>query len=220
MKESLPYSVKSMVTNFLGSFHGKGFVAFSHAMRNWWGNPCTYRVMKYTIGWESTGKKEPVLWEKYEYQFLRFSPYNGFCCILPVYGKLTEKPMHFPCDEVYCRMGIGWKNVPILCEKYDYQFPRFSPYDGFCFIFPCYGILMRFAHFFLWYLIESLAEKQDRQKYICWNIFRTSVNWQIPALSSNECYIIHDHTLIFMHWLLKHLILLTLIITQHAVITL
>ena len=98
--------------------------------------------MKYTTGWESNGKKAPILWEKYEYQFPRSSSYNGFCCIFPYYGKLMGKPMHFPYDEVYHRMGIGWEQIPILWEKYDYQFPRFSPYNGFCCIFPYYGKLM------------------------------------------------------------------------------
>ena len=57
-------------------------------------------MMKYTIGWESDGKKVPKLWKKYDYQFLMFSPYYGFCCIFPCYGKLVGKPKHFPYDEI------------------------------------------------------------------------------------------------------------------------
>ena len=53
-----------------------------------------------------------------------------------LYGKLMGKPMHFACDKVYHRMAIKWKKEPILCEKYECQFPRFSQYDGFCRIFP------------------------------------------------------------------------------------
>ena len=34
----------------------------------------------------------------------------------------------------------GWRNLPILWEKYEYQLPRLSP--GFCYIFSCYGKLM------------------------------------------------------------------------------
>ena len=98
--------------------------------------------MKSTIGWESNGKKAPILWEKYEYQFPRSSPYDGFCCIFRYYWKLMRKPMHFLYDKVYHRMGIRWEKVLILWEKYDYQFPRLSPYDGFCCIFPYYGKLM------------------------------------------------------------------------------
>ena len=60
--------------------------------------------MKYTIKWESNGKRAPIIWEKYEHQFLRFSPYDEFCCIFPYYQKLMGKPMHFPYDEVCHRM--------------------------------------------------------------------------------------------------------------------
>ena len=74
----------------------------------------------YTTGWELNGKKAPLLWEKYEYQFPRSALYDRFCCIFPNYGKLIEKPMDFPYDEVYHRMGIEGKKVPILWEKYDY----------------------------------------------------------------------------------------------------
>ena len=63
----------------------------------------------YTIGWESNGKKASILWEKYEYQFPRLSPYQGFYCIFPYCGKFMGKPMHFPYAEVYHRMGIGWE---------------------------------------------------------------------------------------------------------------
>ena len=43
------------------------------------------------IEWESNGKKAPMLWEKYEYQFPRLSPYR-FCCIFPCCGNLWGKP--------------------------------------------------------------------------------------------------------------------------------
>ena len=53
-------------------------------------------MMKYTIGWELDRKKLPILWEKSDYQFPMFSPYDGFCCIFPYCGKLMGKPIHFP----------------------------------------------------------------------------------------------------------------------------
>ena len=56
------------------------------------------------IGWENSTQ----LWENSDDQFPRFSPHDGFCCIFPYYGKLMGKPMHFPYDEVYHKMGIGW----------------------------------------------------------------------------------------------------------------
>ena len=100
-----------MSTNFPGPPYRMGFVAFSRTIGNWWENPRISHMMKYTIGWESNGKKVPILWEKSDYQFPRFSPYDGFCCIFPYYGKLMEKPMHFPYDEVYHSMGIGWEKT-------------------------------------------------------------------------------------------------------------
>ena len=42
------------------------------------------------------------------------------------------------------------------------------------------------------YLNEIMAEKQEQQQCMCQHFFRTSINWQIPALSSNECSIIID----------------------------
>ena len=57
------------------------------------------------------------------------------CFVFLYYGKLMEKPIHFPYDEVYRRMRIQWEKTPITWENYEYQFPRFSPYDWFCYIF-------------------------------------------------------------------------------------
>ena len=65
--------------------------------------------MKSIIGWESNGEKAPILWKKYEYQFPRFSPYDGFSWIFLCYEKLKGKPMQCPCNEVYHRMGIEWE---------------------------------------------------------------------------------------------------------------
>ena len=151
--------------------------------------------MKYTIKWESNGKKPPILWEKQEHQVPRFLPYDGFCCIFlyygklmgnpmhflfdeilmgivwgiiwgksthtmgkvqfpssphamgfcyifPYYEKLMGKPVHFPYNKVYHRMGIYEKKAPILWEKYEYQFTRLSSYHGFCCIFPYCGKFM------------------------------------------------------------------------------
>ena len=143
-----PMLWKNMSTNFPGSHHAMGFVAFSCTMGNWWGNPCFFHMMKYTIGgesygenppvlwesmstnfpgsphgwpgtmgnlwknpcishmmtytigWDLMGKKAPILWEKYEYQFLRLSSYNGFCCILLYFEKLMGKSMHFLYNEI------------------------------------------------------------------------------------------------------------------------
>ena len=65
--------------------------------------------------------------------------------------------------------------------------------------------------------MKPWVKKQERQKCSCCHIFRTSVNWQIPALSSNEFYII----LLIMRWFLyiDIFILLTLKLIHHALIT-
>ena len=117
MGKKYPYYGKSMITNFPGFPHTIGFVALSRTMGNWWENPCISHMMKYTIGWELDGKKVPILREKYDYQFLRFSPYVGFWCIFRYNGKLMGKPMHFPYDEVYHRMGIRWEKSTHTMEK-------------------------------------------------------------------------------------------------------
>ena len=98
-EKSTPPMGKVWFTNFPGFPHTMGFVAFSHAIGNWWENPCISHMMKYTIGWESDGKKLPILRDKYDYQFPMFSPYDGFCCMFPCYEKLMGKPKHFPYDE-------------------------------------------------------------------------------------------------------------------------
>ena len=96
-----PCCRKSMSINFPDLPHTTGFVGFSHTVGNLRGNPCISHMLKYTIRWESNGKNAPILWEKYEYQFVRLYPDHGFCCIFPYRGKFMGKPMHFPYD------GIG-----------------------------------------------------------------------------------------------------------------
>ena len=118
------------------------FFSFCQSMENWWGNPCIYHVMKYTIGWELDGKKVPTLWEKYEYQILRFSPYNGFCCIFLIHGKLIGKPMHFPYDEVYHRVGIWWEKSTHAIGKVWVPISQ---------VFPIWWVLLHFP--MLWELM-------------------------------------------------------------------
>ena len=62
-------------------------------------------------------KKVPILWGKYRYQFHSFSQFDGFHCIFQCYGKLMGKPKHFPCDEVYYRMGIWLEKYTHTMEK-------------------------------------------------------------------------------------------------------
>ena len=85
-----------MSTNLPGSPHTMGFVASFRGVGNCWGNPCISHIMKYTTGWESNGKKAPIQWEKYEYQFPRLSLYHEFCCIFPYCGQINGKIHAFP----------------------------------------------------------------------------------------------------------------------------
>ena len=96
-------------TNFRCFMHSMSLAVFSRVMGNWSENTCIFHVMKFNIKWESSGKTASIRREKYEYQFLRFSPYDGFCCIFLYYGKLMGKPMHFPYAELSHRMGIEWE---------------------------------------------------------------------------------------------------------------
>ena len=152
-----------MGTNFPSFAHLMVFAEFSHAIGNWLENPYISHVMKSTIGWESNGKKAPILWEKYEYQFPRSSPYDGFCCIFLYYGKLMGKPMHFPYDEVYHRMGIKWEKSTHTMGKvwlpisqvlpgspYLMGFVAFSHAMGNWWENPSISHMMRFVIFFLW----------------------------------------------------------------------
>ena len=96
MGKKHPYYGKSMSINFPDFSHTMGFVAFSHTVGNLWENPCISRMMKYTIGWESDGKKAPILWEKYEYQFPRLSPIPWVLLHFSVLEKIYEETHTFP----------------------------------------------------------------------------------------------------------------------------
>ena len=96
----------SLGTNFTRFSHFMGFPAFSHAMGNWWENPCISHMMKYTTGWESNGKTLPFYGKIMGTNFPGLSHSMGFADFSNAMGNLMTKPMHFPCHEVYHRMGI------------------------------------------------------------------------------------------------------------------
>ena len=136
-----PYYGKSMSTNFPGSPHTMGFVAFSRTMRNWWGTPCISHMMKYTIGWESNGKKYPY-YGKSMSNFPDFPHTMGFVAFSHTVGNLCGNPY----ISHMLKYTIGWesngKKEPMLWEKYDCGFPRLSPYHGLCCIFLYYEKFM------------------------------------------------------------------------------
>ena len=159
MRKKHQYCGKSMSTNFPGYPHTMSFVGYflepiSQTFPIWWfwlsflmlweinEKTCISHLLKYTIRWESDGKKAPILCEKYDYWFPRLSPYHATCCIFPYCGKF----MGNPCISHMMKYTIGWesngKKAPILWEKYEYQFSRLSPYHGFYCIFPYCGKFM------------------------------------------------------------------------------
>ena len=143
-------------------------------------------LLHFPVLWEMHGEKWPILCEKYENQFLSFTPYEGFCCIFPYYKKLMGQPMHFPYAEVYHRMRIGleksthtmgrvWLSIsqtfplswvllqfPVLWEMYGET--HALPIWWHRLILSCVVLHLRWALIFFWTLLLHLS------KYIKYNI--------------------------------------------------
>ena len=113
-----------------------GFCCIFQAIGNWWEKPCISYVVKYKIGWESNGRKFPILWGKYWYQFPNLSQFKGFHCIVLYYGKLMGKHMHFPYNEVHHRMEISW-------EKNTYTVVKV--WVPISYVLPIRWVLLRFS---------------------------------------------------------------------------
>ena len=117
------YFGKSMGTNFLGSSHKMGFVAFFNAMGHWREDLCISLVMKQSLWW-IFGKSmvTKVLGPSHKMGFVAFSNAMGHrredLCIL-----LVMKPT--------IRWESNGREPPILWEKHGYYFSRFSPMSGF-----------------------------------------------------------------------------------------
>ena len=96
MGKNHPYYGKSMSTNFPSLPHTKIFVVFSCTMRNWWESPCISHRTKNAIGWECNGKKAPILWEKWEYQFSRLFPIPWVLLHFPILWEVYGETHAFP----------------------------------------------------------------------------------------------------------------------------
>ena len=100
------------------------------------GKPMHFHMMKYTIGWESNGKKTPILWEKYEHQFPDFPHTMSFVA----FSRTVENSWGNPYISHVPKYAIGWeldrKKALIFWEKYCYQYPRLSPIPWFLLHFP------------------------------------------------------------------------------------
>ena len=144
---------ETMGTNFPGCLYYVDFTAFFYAMGNWWGNPCISHIIKFTIGCKSNGKRAPIQWENSQYQFPRFSTYDGFCRTfpgtnflgfshsmgVPVLSNAMRNWWEKSCISHIRKYTTGWKsnekNSPILWKKYGNQFPRPSPFNRFRWLF-------------------------------------------------------------------------------------
>ena len=87
-------------------------------MGNWWGNPCILDFIKYTIGWESNGKKQPILWEKYDYKFPRLSTHDAFNKIFPWTNFPSfSHSIGFP---AFCHAMGNWRENPCISHMMKY----------------------------------------------------------------------------------------------------
>ena len=137
--EKAPILWESMGTNFQDSPNMKGFVVFSHTLRNCWGNPCISHMLKYILGWKSDGKKRTHTMVKVWVPISQTFPIPWVLLHFPILWKFMGKPTYFSYAKLYHRRESDGKKAPILWVKYDYRFPRLSPYDRFCCIFPYCG---------------------------------------------------------------------------------
>ena len=74
--------------------------AIAHTIKNWWGNPCISHVMKYTVGWESHGRKSTHIMGNLWVPISQVLPIRWVLLHLPYHGKLMWKPMHFPHSDI------------------------------------------------------------------------------------------------------------------------
>ena len=93
-------------------------------------------MMKYTRGWKCNRKYHPFYGKSMGANIPGLSHSMSFTDFSDIMINLMRKPTRFACDEVYHKIEIQWKKPHILWEKYEYQFPKFSTFDGFCGILP------------------------------------------------------------------------------------
>ena len=106
-------------------------------------------------GWESDGKKHPCYGKSLETCFSKpaFS-IQWLLLHFPWYGKVMRKPMYFPCDELYHRIGIRWRKSTHTLSKARVSifqvlprwwvllnFPLLWEIDGKTHAFPLWGDL-------------------------------------------------------------------------------
>ena len=63
-------------------------------------------MMKYTTGWDSNGNNHALYGKSMGTNFLSLPHSICFTDFCNAIGNLMRKPMHFPSEEVYHKMGI------------------------------------------------------------------------------------------------------------------
>ena len=142
----------------------KKWVPIPQAVPIWWillQFLMLWEIDRETHGYESNGKKAPILCEKYEYQFPRFSTYDGSCKIFPetnfpgfshlmsfsaisyAMGKWWENP----CISHMMKYTTGWesnrKDHSFYGKSVGTNFPGLSHLMGFADFSNAMGNLMR-----------------------------------------------------------------------------
>ena len=137
LMEKITHTMRKVwVTIFQVLPHKVGLTVFSHVMGNWWENTCISHLMKCATGWESNGKNHTYYKKSMSNNFPGSPHTMGFVVFPCTMGNWWWNP----CISHMMMYSIGWEpygeKSPILWEKYEYQFPRSSSYDGFRRIFP------------------------------------------------------------------------------------
>ena len=102
----------------------------------WWEKPCISPVVtKYTIKWESDGRKVSIGYGKNGYQFPRLSQFHGFHCIFPSMGNWRGNPCISHIIKYTIECESNGKRHPYYGKSMSTNF-LFSTYNGFCRIFP------------------------------------------------------------------------------------
>ena len=103
-----------------------------------------FKVMKNTIiGWESNGKKAPILWQKYEYQFPRFFHTPWVLLGFPMLWEMEREIHAFPVWWSIPQDGNLMIKSTHTMEKVLESIFQASPIQGVLLPFPWHWKLMR-----------------------------------------------------------------------------
>ena len=106
MGKKHPYYGKSMVIDFPDFPHTMGFVAFSRTVGSLWGNPRISHMLKYTLRWESNGKKSTHTIGKVWVSISQTFPIPWVLLHFPVLWEIYRETHAFP---------IWWHRLIFSC---------------------------------------------------------------------------------------------------------